>query len=176
MGHVVEELDLSKLQKVLEKANKIYEKENERVENIANSPSFMLMSGSKTILDILDPIIGLLPGVGDTIATVASAPSLYFAIFKAKSLKLTMAILYITIIDWFSGLVPVVGDIIDFFYMSHRKTYRICVGYLEENPSVMKEIDKAATSLVILLITLGVILYFAYELVMKIIEWFSSLM
>lgn len=175
MGNVVNKLELSKLKQIIEKANKIYEKENIRLENIAESPSFVFMSGAKTILDILDPIIGLVPGIGDSISVVASAPSLYFAIFNAKSLKLTMAILYFTIVDWLAGLIPVIGDIADFFYMSHRKTYRICVGFLEDDPDVKKEITKAATSLVVLLLILGSLLYFAYEFIMKIIEWFSSL-
>ena len=175
MGHVVEKIDLSRLEKVLEKANKIYEKENKRLDNIVESPAFVFMASARWVLDILDPIIGLLPGIGDSISAMASAPSLYFAIFNAKSIRLTMAILYFTIVDWLVGLVPAVGDIIDFFYMSHRKTYRICVGFLENDPEVQKEIDKAITSLVVLLIILGALLYFAYELIMKIAEWCSSL-
>lgn len=176
MGNVIHELDMSKFYQVAEKANEICEKEGERLENIEGCPSFTFMSGAKTILDILDPIIGLIPGIGDTISAAASAPSLYFAAVEAKSLKLTMAVLYYTIVDWLAGLIPVIGDIADFLYMSHRKTYRICLGFIHDDPEANKEIDRAATSLVVLLIILGALLYFAYEMIMKIVEWYSSLM
>lgn len=175
MGHVAEKVDLSKFSKAYKKAEKIYEKEGERYENITNSLSFSIMHRSNTILDIIDPIVGLIPGIGDTVTTIASAPSLYFAIVEARSLKLTMAVLYYTIVDWLSGLVPVVGDIIDAFYFSNRKSYKACLGYIEGDPEAMQKINKAATGLVVLLLVLAALLYFAYGLVMKIAEWFSGL-
>ena len=175
MSGVIKEVDTSNFDKIIQKAAKIAEKENDKFEQITESASFNLMFGAKKLLDdwFLDPLIGLIPGVGDTIAAIASAPSLYFATFKAKSIRLTMAILFFTIIDWLAGLIPVVGDIVDAFYKSHKKTYRICVGYLEGDPDVLKETNKAAVSLVFLLITIAGILYFAYELVLKIIHWFN---
>lgn len=175
MSGVIREVNTSKFDKIIQKAAKIAEKENDKFEQITESSSFKLMYGAKRLLDdwFLDPLIGLIPGVGDTVATIASAPSLYFATFKAKSIKLTMAILFFIIIDWLAGLIPFVGDIVDAFYKSHKKSYRICVGYLEEDPDVLKEINKAAVGLVFLLIAIGGILYFAYEVVMKIIHWFN---
>lgn len=165
MGHVVEELDLSKFSQAFEKASRIYEKEYVRLENITESTSFKIMSSSKTFLDILDALIGLFTGVGDTISIVASIPSLYFSIFKAKSIKLTMAILSIILVDWLAGLVPVIGDILDAFYTSNRKIFRICVGYVEGDPKVMKEINRAAAGLFFLIIFVVVLLYFVFELI-----------
>lgn len=175
MNNVVKELETHRFDKVIQKASKIAERENEEFDNITESTSFKLMYGAKRLLDdwFLDPLIGLIPGVGDTIATIASAPSLYFATFKAKSIKLTMAILFFTTIDWLAGLIPAAGDLVDAFYKSHKKSYRMCVGYMEKDPEVMKEINKAATGLVFLLIAIGGILYFAYEAVLKIIHWFN---
>ena len=176
MGHVVEKIDVSKFNRVFAKASAIYEKENIRFDNLVGCTSFMIMSKSKTVLDILDPIIGfIIPEVGDTLSAIASAPSLYFAIFKAKNLKLTMAILYYIIVDWLVGLIPVLGDIADAFYLSHKKTYKICVGFIEEDPNMQREINKAVISLILLVAILGTILYFAYEFIITTIEWFSSL-
>lgn len=175
MSGVIREVDTSKFDKIINKAAKIADKENEKFEQITECTSFKLMYGAKRLLDdwFLDPLIGLIPGVGDTVAVIASAPSLYFATFKAKSIKLTMAILFFVIVDWLAGLIPVVGDIVDAFYKSHKKSYRMCVGYLEKNPDVIKEINKAAMNLILLLAAVGGLLYLAYEAILKIIHWFN---
>ena len=54
------------------------------------SKSFKTINGIKTLMDtfLLDPVVGLFPSVGDLLTGVLALPSLYFAFFKVKSVRL----------------------------------------------------------------------------------------
>ncbi len=75
-----------------------------------------------------DGLIGLLPGVGDTLTLL---PQLYL-IFEALRLKLGAAtilkMLLNVLIDWLIGTIPVVGDIFDVAFKSNLRNARaVCV-------------------------------------------------
>lgn len=69
----------------------------------------------------LDSLVGLIPGVGDTISAGISAAMILRArqlgIRKRTQLKMLSNIG----IDWLVGTVPVVGDVFDFAYKANRK-------------------------------------------------------
>lgn len=75
----------------------------------------------------LDGIIGLIPGVGDTITTGLSGYLIYEA-HQAGASKGTLAAMGKNVaIDWAIGLLPVVGDIFDFAYKANAKNARLLV-------------------------------------------------
>ena len=85
-------------------------------------PSFRLCWMAKKYDDwFLDPLVGfIIPGVGDIISSAATFPAVYVALFKIRSLKLTMAILATMVLDLLCGLVPGIGDLCDAFYKSSK--------------------------------------------------------
>jgi len=72
-----------------------------------------------------DGLIGLVPGVGDTLTLL---PQLYL-LFEAIRLKLgTKAILKMLLnilIDWLVGTIPVVGDLFDVAFKSNLRNAKI---------------------------------------------------
>ena len=72
-----------------------------------------------------DGLIGLVPGVGDTLTLL---PQLYL-LFEASRLKLgTKAILKMLLnilIDWLVGTIPVVGDLFDVAFKSNLRNAKI---------------------------------------------------
>jgi hypothetical protein len=69
----------------------------------------------------LDPIVGLIPGIGDTLMLVAGAYPIYLvrkhglgAEFERR-MKINLAI------DYFGGLLPLVGDLFDASYKANLK-------------------------------------------------------
>ena len=73
----------------------------------------------------LDPLIGLIPGIGDTSSALVSA----FALIQAARLgvpKILLARMSLNIlINEVIGIIPVVGDAFSFWFKSNARNYQI---------------------------------------------------
>jgi hypothetical protein len=68
-----------------------------------------------------DSILGLLPGVGDTAALLPAGYILWTA-YRMDVSPVTLALMVKNIgVDWFVGLFPLVGDILDVGYKSNTR-------------------------------------------------------
>jgi hypothetical protein len=124
---------------------KKYERIQEKNEDIEGSTAYKLCEGAATYFDTwcLDPILGFFfPGIGDLICSLTVTPSVYLAVFKLKSFRLTIAILQTWLLDLVVGSIPLAGDIIDFLYKSNKIAFRLVLGYHKKDPAVMKEINR----------------------------------
>lgn len=72
-----------------------------------------------------DTILGLIPGVGDTLTTGLGAYLIYEAKQSGASTSTLMKMAGNTAIDWVIGLVPLVGDLLDIGYKSNAKNARL---------------------------------------------------
>ena len=69
----------------------------------------------------LDGLVGLIPGIGDTITSALSLLILAEAI-QLRVRKRTLAAIAANIaLDWVVGLVPVVGDVFDIVYKANTR-------------------------------------------------------
>jgi hypothetical protein len=72
-----------------------------------------------------DGLIGLLPGIGDTLTLL---PQLYL-IFEALRLKLgalvILKMLLNVLIDWLVGTIPIVGDLFDVAFKSNLRNAKL---------------------------------------------------
>lgn len=85
----------------------------------------------------LDPILGVVPWLGDVIGLILSAYILWIAtqlkLPEKEIARMTKNILF----DFIIGLVPVIGDISDFIYKANSKNMDILERYLEENKKII---------------------------------------
>lgn len=124
----------------------------------------------------LDAIIGLIPGLGDIITTFMALPFLHFCIFKVRSIPLTLAVMNNYMIDMILGMIPYfVGNIIDFFYRAHRKNLNLIVGYINDDQSVIDEVNRKAVASAIILAVLIFVFIMLIKLVVGIVGWFAGL-
>ena len=151
-------------------------KEQKRRE-IEESSSYQLTKGIATVMDdyFLDPIIGLIPWLGDIVTPITKLPSIYVCLFKIRSIPLTLALVFNTLRDVVIGLIPLLGEILDFFHKSHKQNYSLIVGFVEEDKAIIKEINRKAVWTAILIGIFCVLIYVMILLVKTIIDWFSSL-
>ena len=88
----------------------------------------------------LDPLIGLVPGIGDTGSALVSA----FALIQAVRLgvpKILLARMSINIlINEIIGIVPIVGDAFSFWFKSNARNYQIIKEHLAA-PRVSRRSD-----------------------------------
>jgi hypothetical protein len=73
--------------------------------------------------------------------------------------------LYNIVLDCFIGLTPYLGDVLDAFYRSYAKNYKLIVGFVENDKEVIDEVRRSAWKSAILIVILVVACYFVYQLV-----------
>lgn len=88
----------------------------------------------------LDPIIGLVPGIGDLISFVLSLYIVWVAMkFKLPTDKFVQMIANI-VFDFLLGLFPVIGDAADFLFQANYRNIQILKAHLKENRIIDGEI------------------------------------
>ncbi|BAZ09175.1 hypothetical protein NIES4071_09810 [Calothrix sp. NIES-4071] len=87
----------------------------------------------------LDPIIGLIPGLGDLISTVISGYIIYLAMqFNLPQEMLTRMIVNVGL-EFVVGSIPFVGDLFDAYFKSNIRNLEILEQHLDQ---VEPELEK----------------------------------
>ena len=73
----------------------------------------------------LDPILGLIPGVGDLVATGVTTWLIYQAHRLGMPLHVKARMALNAGIDFVIGAIPLVGDLFDFAFKANRRNLRI---------------------------------------------------
>jgi len=79
-----------------------------------------------------DSILGLVPGVGDTLALMPAAYIIWTAHHMGVPMHRKTVMAWNVFLDWFLGLVPLVGDIFDVGFTANRKNAAILRRHFEE--------------------------------------------
>ncbi len=82
----------------------------------------------------LDPIIGLIPGVGDAISTFMGSVILAEALRRGVPGSLMLRIGGNMLLNAAVGAIPVVGDLFSAWFKSNSKNYAMLNAFLEGNP------------------------------------------
>lgn len=111
----------------------------------------------------IDPLVGLIPGIGDTIGAIMSSYILSEAarLGAPKSILLKMA--FNIAVDSLAGLLPVFGDLFDFGWKANQRNALILGDYLD-NPLETSDSSRLfawvlAVSLIGLFIFVGLLGY-----------------
>ena len=107
----------------------------------------------------LDPIIGLIPGVGDVIGGLMSSYILMIAAQEGVPASVLIRMLGNIALDSLVGVVPVLGDLFDVGIKSNRRNVDLLERYLA-TPSKTKAASRGIVALVFLaaiLLVVGVI-------------------
>lgn len=154
------------------------EKEAKRDALMATT-SYRIMDKTAKYMDkyFLDPIIGLIPGgVGDVLSSFLAIPFIYFALVQVKSIPLTLAVICNVLKDALLGSIPFfIGDIIDVFNRSYVANLRLITGYVNDDKTVIHEVNRKATWSAIFIVILCVLIYFIVKWAIELGDWIVSL-
>lgn len=145
---------------------------------LEDSTSYVIMEKTAILMDkyYLDPIMGLIPGLGDAFMSVFCLPSIWVSLVKIKSIPLTLAIILNVLIDAMIGMIPFwIGNICDFFNRSYLKNLRLVVGYVNGDEEIINEINKKALISAILIVMVCVAIYYLIQLVSFVWSWTADL-
>ena len=80
----------------------------------------------------LDPLIGLIPGIGDTASAIVSALVLIQAARRGLP-KILLARMSLNIlINEIVGIIPGVGDVFSFWFKSNKRNYELLLAHTEK--------------------------------------------
>jgi hypothetical protein len=83
----------------------------------------------------LDSILGLIPGIGDTVTLASTAYLIRIARTHNLPLYVIIHMLWNAFVDWFIGLVPLLGDIFDVGWKANLKNVALIKKHLEPHIS-----------------------------------------
>lgn len=99
----------------------------------------------------LDPLLGLLPGLGDALGALASAWILVEAARLGASRTVLARMLYNIVVDTLIGAVPGAGDLFDFVWKSDAKNVALLRRHLEQ-PDVVHRASRRLLLVVLVLL------------------------
>jgi Domain of unknown function (DUF4112) len=99
----------------------------------------------------LDPILGLVPGLGDALGALASAWILVEAARLGASRTVLVRMLYNIAIDTLVGAVPGAGDLFDFVWKSDAKNVALLRRHLEQPDVVHRASRRLLLAVLVLL-------------------------
>ena len=122
-------------------------RKEERRMDIELSTSYQMTQTIARWMDkyFLDPLIGLIPGLGDALSSLLVFPFIYVAAVKVRSLPLTLAVIFNVLRDMAIGLIPFwVGNILDFFNRAYLQNCRLIVGFVAGAREIIREVNRKA--------------------------------
>lgn len=119
----------------------------------------------------IDPLLGLIPGVGDFVSLMFSGGFLALAAKHGASRKLLILMALNVLLDATIGTIPVIGQIFDFFYKANNRNARLLQKYYQQGKYRGSGKDVIVIIIVVLLIVAALFIF----LMWKLIEWIAGL-
>ncbi|MCQ2235138.1 MAG: DUF4112 domain-containing protein [Paludibacteraceae bacterium] len=166
--------DNESIEKTLSKEEKRRAEKEAKRQALLADPLFTTISTIHKVMDtyMIDPILGLFPGIGDLLSSLCALPFLYFALFKVKSISLTLACLFNIIIDALIGFIPIIGDICDIFHRSYKKNMELIVKYVNDDEKGIKETRNKSLMMGVFAIVFVGLLYLLVKILINVFHQF----
>jgi hypothetical protein len=103
----------------------------ERIDRLATLLDTAFIIPGTSVRFGADALIGLLPGIGDTITTALSAYIVYEAYQLGVPNHVLARMIANVAFDSVTGVVPVAGDVLDVFWRANRRNIRLLREHLE---------------------------------------------
>ncbi len=111
----------------------MFEKQKQDIENLEVLADWLdtkfVIPGTKIRFGV-DGILGLIPGLGDTITALATVYIIGSASQLGLPRHLLMLMAWNGFIDWLAGLIPFIGDIFDIGFKANRRNVDLIRNYL----------------------------------------------
>lgn len=93
----------------------------------------------------LDSILGLIPGVGDTVGAAFTLYLLRKSSQYGLPWRTRLRMLWNLFIDWLVGLIPLVGDLFDAGWKANHKNLNLLLAHLQKNDTLPHETHSMRT-------------------------------
>lgn len=122
----------------------------------------------------LDPILGLIPGVGDAVSFGISGALLLVMARHGVSRKVLMMMAGNILLDSTLGAIPIVGDLFDAGYKSNRRNLELLRKHYYEGKHQGKGTGLAILSVVGIMAVAALLIFLTWKLISVIIGVFNG--
>lgn len=137
-----------------------------QAENVAHLLDDLFRLGHSRYRFGLDPLIGLLPVIGDAAATAGGAPILLAARRLGVPFPLLLRMAYNLLVNGLVGAIPLFGDFYSFQYKCHAKNAALLVRAIRHRDDgtcdILAPPVRLADWVVVLTLTLPIVLLVGY--------------
>lgn len=120
----------------------------------------------------IDPIIGLIPFAGDIITLGISTILISYMAFYGASGKLILKMLSLVAIDFLVGLIPIAGQLSDFFIKVNERNIKMYIEYIEEEKHQGSAWPYLIAFLIFIVLFFSLLVYFSFLFIQVIISLF----
>ncbi len=145
-----------------------------RIERLEYSRSYQLCKSITYLMDkcYIDPLLGLIPILDFVVGVGCTAVFIYVSLVKVRSISLTLAVIYNFLRDTVIGLVPVIGDVADFFNRSYVRSQRLIEGFVYGDKQVIKKVNGQAGKMLLLSVVSTILIVILCYLAIQIGSFF----
>jgi hypothetical protein len=118
----------------------------------------------------IDPLLGLVPGIGDFISLLFSGGFLALAAKHGASKKLLILMALNVLLDFLIGTIPVVGQIIDFFFKANNRNARLLERYYMKGKYRGSGKDVIVVIILVLLLIAALVTFLIWKIVIWIVN------
>lgn len=164
---------LVEVQKAQQKEERRRQRKQNKRDRLFSSTTYSMCYNVAKWMDQyhLDPIVSFIPG-GDIFTQFFNVPFVWMSLIKIRSIPLTLAVIFNSLLDMLFGAIPMfVGDIIDFFFKSYKKNLQLIVGYIEDDAEVIRTVRVYAVFAAIGIFVLCYLIYWLFGLLSDSISW-----
>lgn len=112
----------------------------------------------------LDPLIGLIPGLGNAVTFAVSGLLVYTMSKHGVSRKVVILMMINILLDAAFGSIPVIGNVFDFFYKANDKNVRLLKRHYQEGRYQGSGTGILVMIFILFLAILAMIIYGIYKL------------
>ena len=113
----------------------------------------------------IDPILGLVPGLGDATSLAISGSLIYYMAKFGASKKLVYMMIGNVVLDATIGSIPILGNIFDFTYKANQRNIRMLRRYHEEGKYRGSGKGVLLTIVAVFIGLVSLVLYGTWELI-----------
>ena len=123
----------------------------------------------------IDPIIGLIPGLGDVTSFTFSSFLILLMAKKGASGKVVALMVLNVLLDTIIGSIPVIGTIFDFFYKANNRNVRLLKRHYEEGKYQGSGKGVLIATIVVLVVILVLLFIFLFKLIGYVFDFLGGL-
>jgi hypothetical protein len=123
----------------------------------------------------LDPILGIIPGLGDVTAFTFSSFLILLMARKGASGKVVTLMVINVVIDTVIGSIPILGTIFDAYYKANNRNVRLLKRYYQEGKYQGSGKGVLAITLVVLIIISIALFYLLFKFIEYVFDFLGGL-
>ena len=134
------EKEKRKQQQAIEKAEKRRQEQLAVQARIEESTMYKVLIKGAIAFDVADAVLGLLEFAGDSLSFLVSMGYVVLSAKVVRSIRLTVAVMMVSLVDLLIGFIPGVGDVADMVFCSSMINRTLIQGYVENDRKAKRRV------------------------------------